>query len=243
MGAGGGVTLVSDPTTEVVDLAATSLRELNSRLHALTGADGEPQRIVVANPRGRHNIAVGLDVPVEVVVDGHAGYYCAGMNKLADVRIVGNCGPGVAENMMSGSVVVEGNASQSAGATGRGGLLVIRSNAAGRCGISLKGTDVVVQGSIGPMGAFLAQTGRMVVCGDAGDGLGDSIYEARLYVRGSVAGLGADCVEKEMGEQHLAEVRELLERAGVSGVDAADFRRYGSARRLYNFDIDHAGEY
>ena len=237
------MTLVSDPTSETIDLASTSLRELNQRLHGLTGAAGEPHRIVVANPRGLHNIAVGLDAPVEVLVEGHAGYYCAGMNKQADVRVTGNVGPGVAENMMSGSVIVEHNASQYAGATARGGLLVIRGNAAGRCGISLKGADLVVDGSIGAMGAFLAQTGRMVVCGDTGDGLGDSIYETRLYVRGKVAGLGADCIEKEMREEHLAELRELLERAGVSDADASEFHRYGSGRKLYNFDIDHAGEY
>ena len=59
----------------------------------------------------------------------------------------------------------------------------------------------------------MAQKGRLVVCGDAGDGLGDSIYEARVYVRGEVAGLGADCVEKEMRDEHVTELRELLERA------------------------------
>jgi glutamate synthase domain-containing protein 3 len=89
----------------------------------------------------------------------------------------------------------------------------------------------------------MAQKGCLVVCGDAGDALGDSIYEARLYVRGTVKDLGADCIEKEMREEHVAQVRELLERAGVTDADPADFRRYGSARRLYNFNVDNAGEY
>jgi methylamine---glutamate N-methyltransferase subunit B len=107
----------------------------------------------------------------------------------------------------------------------------------------MKGVDIVVQGSVGHMSAFMAQKGCLVVCGDAGDALGDSIYEAHLYVRGEVASLGADCVEKEMREHHLAELRGLLERAGANDCDPAEFRRYGSARRLYNFDVDHAGEY
>jgi methylamine---glutamate N-methyltransferase subunit B len=149
----------------------------------------------------------------------------------------------VAENIMSGTVVVEGNASQSAGATGRGGLLVVNGDASARCGISMKGVDIVVRGSVGHMSAFMAQRGCLVVCGDAGDALGDSIYEARLYVRGDVAGLGADCIEKEMGEQHRAQVRDLLQRAGVTDADPAEFRRFGSARRLYNFSVDNAGEY
>ena len=29
----------------------------------------------------------------------------------------------------------------------------------------------------------------------------------------------------------------------MDGVDPADFRRYGSARRLYNFKLDNAGAY
>jgi glutamate synthase domain-containing protein 3 len=81
------------------------------------------------------------------------------------------------------------------------------------------------------------------VCGDAGDALGDSLYEARIYVRGSVGGLGADCIEKEMREEHLAQVRDLLERAGIDDVEPGQFRRYGSARQLYTFKIDNAGVY
>jgi glutamate synthase domain-containing protein 3 len=93
------------------------------------------------------------------------------------------------------------------------------------------------------MAAFMAQKGCLVVCGDAGESLGDSLYEARLYVRGSVADLGADCVEKEMRDEHLAQVRSLLDAAGIDDVEASEFRRYGSARRLYNFHVDNLGAY
>jgi glutamate synthase domain-containing protein 3 len=221
------------------DLAVGTVRELNQSLHSAEQAGP----VLVRNPGGRHAIAVGLDAPHEVEIEGHVGYYCAGMNNRATIRIHGNCGVGVAENMMSGLVVVEGSASQSAGATARGGLLVIHGDASARCGISLKGADIVVRGSIGHMGAFMGQKGSLVVCGDAGDSLGDSLYEAHLYVRGSVAGLGADCIEKEMRDEHIAEVRDLLERAGFEDVGPAEFRRYGSARRLYNFHVDNLGSY
>ena len=233
----------TEPAVEVIDLAQTPLRDLNARLHAAATDPEAPQRWLVENPGGRHAIAVGIDAPLEVEIGGHVGYYCAGMNKHAVVRVHGNCGVGVAENIMSGTVVVDGNASQSAGATGRGGMLVIHGDASSRCGISLKGADIVVRGSVGHMSAFMAQKGRLVVCGDAGEALGDSLYEARLYVRGSVAGLGADCVEKEMRDEHRAEVAELLAAADMTDVDAAGFRRFGSARTLYNFTVDDAGEF
>ena len=227
---------------EVVDLATTSLRELNQRLHDAAGGDIGSTHWRIVNPSGAHAVACGLDAEIEVEIDGHVGYYCAGMNKLATVRVHGNASTGIAENMMSGRVEVDGNVSQSAGATGRGGLLVVHGNASSRCGISMKGVDIVVGGSVGHMSAFMAQTGCLVVCGDAGEALGDSIYEARLYVRGEVASLGADCVEKEMRDEHVAQVRALLDAAGIDA-EPGEFRRYGSARQLYTFKIDNAGAY
>lgn len=228
---------------ELIDLAGGELRELNARLHAAAADASAPRSWRIVNPGGRHNVAVGLDAELDVEVDGHVGYYCAGMNQRATVRVRGNAGVGVGENMMSGRVIVHGDASQSAGATARGGLLVVHGNASARCAISLKGADVVVRGGIGHMGAFMAQTGRLVVCGDAGDALGDSLYEARLYVRGAVAGLGADCVEKELRDEHVTELRTLLADAGIDDVAAEEFRRYGSARTLYSFKVDDAGSY
>lgn len=228
---------------EVVDLATTPLRELNQRLHDLAGDPSGRPHWRVLNPNGAHAIACGLDAEVEVEIDGHAGYYCAGMNKLATVRVHGNAGTGLAENMMSGLVVVDGNASQSAGATGRGGLLVVHGDASARCGISMKGIDIVVKGNIGHMSAFMAQSGHLVVLGDAGDALGDSIYEAKLFVRGKVKSLGADCVEKEMRPEHHEELAKLLESAGLKDVKTNEFKRYGSSRKLYNFNIDNADAY
>ncbi|MEZ5122695.1 MAG: hypothetical protein R2736_14130 [Solirubrobacterales bacterium] len=228
---------------ETVDLATTSLRELNRRLHECATMDDAPRRWRVLNPSGAHSIAVGLDADIEVDVEGHAGYYCAGMNKRATVRVHGTAGQGLAENIMSGTVIVDGNASQMAAATGRGGLVVIKGDASSRCGISMKGVEIAVRGSVGHMSGFMAQTGVLVVCGDAGDALGDSLYETHIYVAGKVKSLGADCTEKDVKPHHLEELKGILARAEFDDVDPASFRRYGSARRLYNFNIDHAGEY
>ncbi|WP_137391643.1 GXGXG domain-containing protein [Rhodoligotrophos defluvii] len=225
-----------------INLAETSLRELNQQLHRIDPGAND-RDFIVLNPRGAHAVAVGVDAPVNIEIKGSVGYYCAGMNKQASIVVDGSAGPGVAENMMSGRVLVRGDASQYAGATGRGGLLVIEGNASSRCGISMKGIDIVVKGNIGHMSAFMAQSGSLVVLGDAGDALGDSIYEAKLFVRGSVKSLGADCVEKEMRPEHVELLSGLLARAGISDIRPQEFRRYGSARTLYNFNIDNADAY
>jgi glutamate synthase domain-containing protein 3 len=223
----------------VVDLAQTSRRDLNQMLHDLAANTNET-RWRVENPQGAHALVAGLDMPITVEIAGH---YCAGMNKQATVIVEGNAGVGLAENMMSGCVHVKGDASQAAGATAHGGLLIVDGNASARCGISMKGVNIVVKGSIGPMSAFMAQSGSLVVLGDAGDALGDSIYEAKIYVRGKVGSLGADCEEKEMRAEHREDLAKLLANAGVSDVSPDEFRRYGSARKLYNFHIDNVGAY
>lgn len=223
------------------DLEQQRVRDLNQFLHRGLGANGM-RHVTVLNPDGAHSIAVGVDAPIDVDIEGHAGYYAGGMNKQARITVQGNAGPGVAENMMSGCVHVKGFASVSAGASGHGGLLVIEGDASLRCGISMKGIDIVVGGSVGDYSAFMAQAGRMVICGDAGDGLGDSLYEAVLYVRGSVRSLGADAHEEPMTDEDYAAVESLLTQAGFE-YDPKAFKRIASMRSLYHWNADAKQEY
>jgi len=224
-----------------LDYASDGLRHINKTLQSLTETSNE-REWHIDNPQGQHAIACGLDAPLDVTINGHVGFYCGGMNKEAAIQVNGHAGVGLGENMMSGTIRVSGNASQAAGATGRGGLLIIEGDASSRCGISMKGIDIVVGGSVGHMSAFMAQTGRLVVCGDAGEALGDSIYEAELYVRGKVESLGADCIEKPMEEEHKTSLKQLLDAANIKH-PVSSFKRYGSARKLYHFDIDNADAY
>ena len=63
-------------------------------------------------------------------------------------------------------------------------------------------------------------------------------------MRGAVAGLGADCIEKELRERaRRRAARRCSSAPGFDDVDPREFRRYGSARELYNFKIDNAGAY
>ena len=224
-----------------IDLEQASVRALNERLHNLP-ADTNETEWTITNPLGHHAIATGLDIAINLEIDGHVGYYCGGMNKKASITIKGNAGQGLAENIMSGTVRCTGNASQSAAASGHGGLLVVEGDASSRCGISMKGVDIVVGGSVGHFSAFMAQTGYLVVCGNAGNNLGDSLYEAVIYVGGEVGSLGADCIEEEMTMTDQKTVLGLLKKAGIQA-DASRFRRFSSARQLYHFNIDNAGSY
>ena len=89
------------------DLKKDSLSSLNEALQAPHKHDNQIDW-QVTNPRGSHAIAVGLDAPINVSIEGSVGYYCGGMNKQANIHIFGSAGPGLGENMMSGKIIVEG---------------------------------------------------------------------------------------------------------------------------------------
>jgi methylamine---glutamate N-methyltransferase subunit B len=224
-----------------LDLSTTSVRELNEYLHHRLVADGA--RVVeILNPNGMHNIAVGLDCPVEVHVRGNAGYFVGGMNKQARIEVYGNVGWSMAENITSGSVRIKGNASECTAASGHGGLVVIEGDSSSRCGISMKGCDIVVGGSVGHMSGFMAQAGKLLVCGDAGAHLGDSLYEAVIYVRGKIHSLGADAREEPMTAADYAQIGQLLKRAECE-LSSKDFKRVASARTLYHWNAEAHQEY
>jgi glutamate synthase domain-containing protein 3 len=94
---------------KTLSLATSSVREVNALLHAQAHELTESQWRIT-EPEGCHALACGLDCALDVIIDGHAGYYCAGMNQKATVTVNGTVGVGVAENMMSGTVRVKGDA-------------------------------------------------------------------------------------------------------------------------------------
>lgn len=219
----------------------TTLRDLNHYLHHDAPRQGV-RKVEVINPNGLHNLAVGVDAPIDIDIRGHAGYFIGGMNKQANITVHGSVGWSVAENIMSGSVRVKGNASECAAASGHGGLVVIEGDASSRCGISMKGVDIVVGGSVGHMSAFMAQAGTLVICGDSAAALGDSLYEAVIYVRGKIASLGADAREEAMTAADHTKLTDLLGRAGINYAPE-EFKRVASARTLYHWNSEHSDAY
>jgi len=221
-----------------------SVREVNDALRALPS--GESVRI--GNPRGRHNLAVGLADPVDITVEGNAGYFLGGLGGRSDgtgpdIVVDGFVGWSVGENLMGGSIRVRGSASQSAGSSAHGGIVMVEGDASLRAGISLKGGTVAIAGDAGAMTGFMAQAGTILIGGDAGHGLGDSLYEAVIYVGGSIASLGADAREEELTDDDVLSVKRLVGQTGFDHIDPVRVRRVASARQLYHFSSHNHGSY
>ena len=228
----------------VLSCDTASVREVNHVLRRLSGGEV----CTVIDPRGRHNIAVGVSEPVRITVAGNAGYFLGGLGGCSDgsgpdVTVEGFVGWSVAENLMGGSVTVLGSASQSAASSARGGIVAIHGNASLRAGISLKGATLAVAGDVGPMSGFMAQAGTILVGGDAGHGLGDSLYEAVIYVAGAIASLGADAVIEELTEEDVLAVKRLVTATGFDHIGPDRVTKVVSGRTLYHFASHNSGSY
>ncbi len=215
-----------------IDCEGLSVRQINEAIRRAI-AEGE-REIHVGRPGARHNLAVAVLSDVRIVIDGPVGYYCGGMSDGVQLEIRGSAGWGVAECLLSGSVVVDGNAGNGAAASIRGGTVVVKGDAAARAGIAMKGGVLLIGGDTGYMTGFMMQRGRIIVCGSAGPALADSMYEGVVYVGGAIAELGNDTVVTDAAAEELAEIHAAVDRYDLKGPHA--FRKVVSGRKLWNYD-------
>ena len=222
---------------KAADLDTTELTttEVNTRVRELM-AEGYG-RITVKDPRGKHSLGVGILSRLTLEFEGSLGYFAVGLIDGPNVRIKGRVGWSCAENMMSGTVVVEKNAGSTFGAAIRGGDLVCKGSVGSRTGIDQKGGTILVGGNTGALSGFMMQRGRMVVCGNAGKNLGDSMYDGTIFIGGEIQSLGVDAVEAELTDLDKAWLTRKLGQYGLmpdKGVE--HFTKIVAGKMLWNYD-------
>lgn len=224
--------VISGDSAEL-DAAELSTRQINLELRRLVYTEGIAE-VTVHNPRARHSIAVGLLARCRIRIDGSLGYFGCGLVDGPEIHVTGRVGWSVAENMMSGVVVIDKNAGSLTGAAMRGGDLVVRGHVGARTGIDQKGGTIIVGGNAGSMTGFMMQRGRQIICGDAGNGLGDSMYDGTIYVGGKVKSLGIDCVPGEWDESDTEFVNRKFALYGLGS--PPELQKFVCGKRLYNYD-------
>ncbi len=219
--------------TAVFDATGFSTRRINLEIRWLLTNKGVHD-ITVRNPGAKHSIGVAILQRCRIRFEGSLGYFGVGLIDGPEITITGRVGWSVAENMMSGTVVIEKNAGSLAGAAIRGGDLVVKGDVGARTGIDQKGGTIISGGNAGLLTGFMMQRGRQIICGNVGPGLGDSMYDGVIFVGGKVASLGVDCEEVEVTPEDKAMLDEKLTYYGVG--NPGSFRKFSCARKLWNYD-------
>ena len=218
-----------------LDATGMSTREINLKLRELMQQGCGS--ITIKNPGAKPGLAVGILNRLQLTIDGSLGYFGCGLIDGPNIRITGRVGWSCAENMMSGTILIEKNAGSQFGAAIRGGDLVCKGDVGSRTGIDMKGGTIIVGGDTGAFTGFMMQRGRMVICGNAGKNLGDSMYDGTIYIAGEPASLGVDAVWGEITELDRAwlarklKLYDLVPKDGVGG-----FRKIVAGKQLWNYD-------
>jgi glutamate synthase domain-containing protein 3 len=218
-----------------LDVAKLDTKEINLRIRELMRLGYGT--IVVKNPGAKHAIGVGILNRLQLYFEGSLGYFGCGLVDGPNIRISGRVGWSCAENMMSGTIVIEKNAGSTFGAAIRGGDLVCKGDVGARVGIDQKGGTIIVGGRAGAFCGFMMQRGRMVILGDAGKNLGDSMYDGTIYVGGKIAGLGVDAVPGEMNDLDVAWLTRKLKLYGLEAPNGVEnMTKIVAGRQLWNYD-------
>lgn len=182
-------------------------REIN---RALKESAKEYDEITIKNPNAMHYLAAGLTEPVEIIIDGSAGYFVGTMIHGAKIHINGNVGWFPADNMTEGEVVVSGSAGDGVGQGIYGGTVVVKRDAGSRTGEIMKNGTIIIGGNSGFMSGLFMMGGRIIVLGDISDDAGESIIRGTIYVKGKIKSLGKNAKVEKIDDADKKELQELL---------------------------------
>jgi len=188
-------------------------------------------RVEVVGAEGQHNALMRIEHPVRLRIRGSLGDYALAFNSRSIVKVFGNCGHGVAEGMIGGSVRVRGDAGQGAGTAMTGGTLGIYGSAGDRAGGYMRGGGLFVRCDAGNDVGIGALAGTIVIGGDAGENIGDPLSNVSVFIRGQAASLAAGVTETKLRKKQEVQLGLLLISAGIRG-DAKDFRRIVPVAKL-----------
>ena len=217
------------------DAKDMEIQEINLKIRDLM-KDGHGH-IVMHNPMAKHSLAVGILNRLILDIEGSLGYFGCGLIDGPNIHVSGRVGWSCAENMLSGTLVVEKNAGSTFGAAIRGGDLVCKGDVGSRTGIDMKGGTIIVGGRTGALSGFMMQRGRMIVLGDAGPNLGDSMYDGIIYVGGKINSLGVDAVHGEMTDLEASWIDRKLSLYGLEAPNGAiNMQKIVAGKQLWNYD-------
>lgn len=230
--------ITRDGATATVDTTGVYFQQLNEAIRGLIGEGVTTVRITGAN--GQRYIGAGLRTPgVRIEIHGTAGNDTAMFMDGPEIEVFGNAQDGVGNTMSSGRVVVHGDAGDVLGYGMRGGRVFIKGDVGYRVGIHMKAYEkhvpVLVCGGkardffgeymAGGVLVLLGMNARDEAQPIAGGFLGAGMHGGVIYVRGAIEPwqCGAEVGITEAGEEHLAELRPVIEDyARALGMDAVE---------------------
>ncbi len=196
--------------------------DLRSAGAAIKRYEGK-EPLEISNAAHLHGALAGLKKG-EYVVKGDAGDYLGVLTDGASIRVTGNAGKYVADNMTRGQVVVDGSAGYGAGLYPYGGTLVVRGDAGDFTATMNKGATIIVGGNVGDECGTYHLAGEFIVVGNAGRNFANYLIRGTVYLGGECVSYGANTQLEPMTPEDMQKLRAYFEKYGLQA-DPAKFKK------------------
>ncbi len=203
----------------VLDAKGKDLRAASTELKTMLAEDS----VVVKNAVHLHGMCGGLKSG-EITIEGSSGDYLGVVNSGAVIKVTGNAGKYVADNMTSGTVIIDGDADYGAAQYCYGGMVVIKGNAGDFTATMNKGATIIIGGDVGDEAATYMVAGDVVIVGNGGENVGNYLIRGSIYIGGDWASLGHNCAVGEVNGEDAQKLKALLGEYGIAA-DVEGFRK------------------
>lgn len=200
---------------KTVNVKTRDLRSANSALRA--AINGVP--VMVKNSVHLHGLAAGFSHG-EIIIEGDSGDYLGVLNAGATIRVTGNAGNYLADNMSAGEIVVEGSAGFGAGQYCYGGVLVIRGDAGDFTATMNKGAVIVVEGNVGDEAGTYMLKGDLIIIGGAGENFANYLIRGSIFIGGEWKSLGHNTRVELLTDEDLMRLKEIFQTYNIRAVPA-----------------------
>jgi glutamate synthase domain-containing protein 3 len=205
----------------VLDARGKDLRVVSTQLKEMIAADGK--EVTVKNATHLHGLCGGLKSG-EITIEGNSGDYLGVLNDGALIRVMGNAGKYMADNMTRGAVLVDGDTDYGAGQYCYGGTVVVKGSAGDFTATMNKGATVIIGQDVGDEVGTYMLAGDLVIVGNAGHNLGNYLIRGNIYVGGQWASLGHNIKEEALTEADVDKLQGYLAKYAIEA-DPRAFRK------------------
>lgn len=215
---------------KTIDAKTKDLKTLNSVLKE--SVNGTP--VKVKNAAAIHGLAAGMKHG-EIIIESNAGDYLGVLNAGATIHVVKSAGKYVADNMTSGTVIIDGDVDYGAGQYCYGGTIVVRGNAGDFTATMNKGAVIIITGNVGDEAGTYMLKGDLVVVGNAGENFANYLIRGSVFIGGQWKSLGHNTKIEPLTDEDKARLRAYFETYQIEA-DPAVFRKIvaASEKPFYN---------
>lgn len=189
-------------------------RVLNARGQDLPTVSRELKRLIeedsvvtIENASHLHGLCAGLKRG-EITIEGDSGDYLGVLNDGATIRVRGNAGKYIVDNMTRGLVLVEGDADYGAAQYCYGGTVFIRGNAGDFTATMNKGAAIIIGQDVGDEVGTYMLAGDLIIIGNAGLNLGNYLLRGDIYIGGQWVSLGHNCKQERLTPEDITKLED-----------------------------------